>query len=112
MSEHPTTINFPPTRKRELKLEAANRGVTMEALIVEAFDSYMASKSGKSTPPARSPGKVKASPHQKLHDKLEYILNSVSRDAIEAVTTNINVFHRIAEVDSHVGAAANLEKAG
>jgi hypothetical protein len=39
------------------------------------------------------------SPHQELIDRLVHVLDSSSKDAIDAVTTNINVFYRLVKVD-------------
>src|SRR6185437_16038419 len=41
----------------------------------------------------------RTSRHQEWIDKLVYILDSNSADAIEAVTSNISVFYRLAKVD-------------
>ncbi len=124
-----TSINLPEDLRDQLKIAAVKRKVAIQEVIADLLriwlryptisksaqkmaddleyefhiDPAMASRIAawiiKNTLPASSPEQPAQIRWKEWIDKLLYILESESKDAIQAVQTNINVFHRLARVD-------------
>lgn len=79
---------------RQLKRLAIERGTSVNTIVLEAIQRKYADdpEIAAAMPPDRSH-------HQALVEKLIYILDSESADAIDAVKTNIEVFFRLVAVD-------------
>ncbi len=77
-------IKVDPAVQKAIKVEAANRGVTMQSLIAEAWKVYVSK-------PGAVP--VLASEPTEWHGKLTEILKSGDQPMIDAVTQNIDVSH-------------------
>jgi hypothetical protein len=121
--DKPTTIRFPASHKQRLRMVAAERGVTMEDVVVEAFESYISGKSG-STPPTEAHtvpalnsvigngekadnGFTKYSKSdQKLHDMLQEVLDSGHHQsrvlAIQAIKSAHDLYRAVGgELSTH-----------
>lgn len=105
-------LSFPTEMLVELRQIAhentiKGRYTAVSELVEEAVLRWLGRGGGRNAPvvmpgPATEGGMApEPSPHQGLIDKLVHILDSDSQDAIEAVTTNIEVFHRLVESDEH-----------
>jgi hypothetical protein len=77
-------IKIDPAIQRAIKIEAANRDVTMQDLIAEAWHFFAAKTSGKPLP---------RNEPSEWHRKLTEILGSGDQAMIATVTQSIDVFH-------------------
>lgn len=108
------TIRIRAQIHREIDMERASTGYAIYELVEMAWEAYKKRQISVESEKTKEYTSFVPSDYSETErvyaDRLLLILRSQSKDAIEAVTKNIDTFHRLAELDLKLRDSADIAK--